>query len=148
MVFQWRYGPHLQKRSLIASEQDRRDIARRRAQWIKDRHRIDSSRLVFIDEDLDQGQHGDAARLSAAQPEVDRQGAGHWQPTGGCGSEVPLTFLTPQGWRNRDPVAARFCCRGKRVRAGAGRRGEWGMAMSGLAAAGASSRVLFVRTGR
>jgi putative transposase len=30
-----------QKKTLIASEQDRPDIARRRAQWLRYRHRID-----------------------------------------------------------------------------------------------------------
>jgi transposase len=39
-----------QKKTLIASEQDRPDVARRRAQWLRYRHRIDASRLVFIDE--------------------------------------------------------------------------------------------------
>jgi putative transposase len=35
---------------LIAAEQDRPDVARRRAQWTKYRERIDPARLVFIDE--------------------------------------------------------------------------------------------------
>jgi len=35
---------------VVAGERDRPDVARRRAQWIKYRHRIDPSRLVFIDE--------------------------------------------------------------------------------------------------
>ena len=35
---------------MIAAEQDRPDVARRRAQWTKYRKRIDPSRLVFIDE--------------------------------------------------------------------------------------------------
>jgi putative transposase len=39
-----------QKKTLIASEQDRPDVARRRAQWLRYRHRIDPARLVFIDE--------------------------------------------------------------------------------------------------
>src|SRR5258705_3087459 len=34
----------------MAAEQDRPDVARRRAQWTKYRERIDPSRLVFIDE--------------------------------------------------------------------------------------------------
>ena len=38
------------KKTLIAAEQDCRDVARRRAQWTKYRERIDPSRLVFIDE--------------------------------------------------------------------------------------------------
>ena len=39
-----------QKKTLIASEQDRPDVARRRAQWTQYQDRIDPSRLVFIDE--------------------------------------------------------------------------------------------------
>jgi putative transposase len=38
------------KKTLIAAEQDRPDVARRRAQWSKYQGRIDPSRLVFIDE--------------------------------------------------------------------------------------------------
>jgi transposase len=34
----------------VAGERDRPDIARRRAQWIKYRGRVDPARLVFIDE--------------------------------------------------------------------------------------------------
>src|SRR5271169_4092527 len=38
------------KKSLHASEQDRPDVARRRAQWKKYQGRLDPSRLVFVDE--------------------------------------------------------------------------------------------------
>ncbi len=38
------------KKSLHASEQDRPDVARRRARWKKYQGRLDPSRLVFIDE--------------------------------------------------------------------------------------------------
>lgn len=38
------------KKTVTASEQDRPDIARRRAQWKKYQGRIDPERLVFIDE--------------------------------------------------------------------------------------------------
>jgi hypothetical protein len=38
------------KKSLHASEQDRPDVARRRAQWKKYQGRLDPCRLVFIDE--------------------------------------------------------------------------------------------------
>jgi hypothetical protein len=38
------------KKSLHASEQDRPDVARRRAQWRLYQGRLDASRLVFIDE--------------------------------------------------------------------------------------------------
>jgi putative transposase len=40
----------LQKKTLIASERDRPDVARRRAQWTAHQRRVDPSRLVFIDE--------------------------------------------------------------------------------------------------
>lgn len=38
------------KKTLVAAERDRPDIARRRAQWQARQHRIDPTRLVFIDE--------------------------------------------------------------------------------------------------
>jgi transposase len=45
-----RRAAQLQKKTLIAAEQDRPDVARRRAQWTKYQDRIDLCRLVFIDE--------------------------------------------------------------------------------------------------
>jgi putative transposase len=41
---------HAQQKTLIAAEQSRPDVARRRTQWRKYRGRIDPARLVFIDE--------------------------------------------------------------------------------------------------
>ena len=38
------------KKTLVAAEQDRPDVARRRAQWRRHQHLIDPARLVFIDE--------------------------------------------------------------------------------------------------
>ncbi len=38
------------KKTLIASERDRADVARRRAQWLRHRGDVDPKRLVFIDE--------------------------------------------------------------------------------------------------
>ena len=38
------------KKSVVAGECDRPDIARRRTQWIKYQNRVDPERLVFIDE--------------------------------------------------------------------------------------------------
>jgi transposase len=48
--FRPRRKAHAQKKTLIAAEQDRPDVARRRMQWLKYQDRIDPSRLVFIDE--------------------------------------------------------------------------------------------------
>ena len=38
------------KKSVVAGERDRPDVARRRAQWTKYQGRVDAERLVFIDE--------------------------------------------------------------------------------------------------
>ena len=38
------------KKTVVASERDRPDVARRRAQWIKYQDRVEPERLVFIDE--------------------------------------------------------------------------------------------------
>ena len=38
------------KKSVVAGERDRPDVARRRAQWTKYQDRIEPERLVFIDE--------------------------------------------------------------------------------------------------
>ena len=38
------------KKSVVAGERDRRDVARQRTQWIKYQDRVDPERLIFIDE--------------------------------------------------------------------------------------------------
>src|SRR5262245_42229215 len=38
------------KKSVVAGERDRPDVARRRAQWIKYQNRVGIERLVFVDE--------------------------------------------------------------------------------------------------
>ena len=45
-----RIGVTLEKKTLVAREQDRPDISRHRARWKAYQGRIDPSRLVFIDE--------------------------------------------------------------------------------------------------
>ncbi|MBK1664488.1 IS630 family transposase [Rhodospirillum rubrum] len=50
-VWEFVHGEKLSfKKTLVAIEQDRPDVARRRAQWAKYQGRIDPERLVFIDE--------------------------------------------------------------------------------------------------
>jgi putative transposase len=75
-----RRGAHAQKKTLIAAEQARPDVARRRAQWAKYQGRIDPSRLVFIDETWTKtnmaplrGWAPRGERLKAAVPH------GHWK---------------------------------------------------------------------
>jgi hypothetical protein len=38
------------KKTVLPSEQDRPDIARRRARWKRHQHKLDPRRLAFIDE--------------------------------------------------------------------------------------------------
>jgi putative transposase len=70
----------LQKKTLVASEQERRDVARRRQQWMNHRHRIDPARLVFIDETWTKTNmaplRGWAPRGMRLQAKVPH---GHWQ---------------------------------------------------------------------
>ena len=68
------------KKTVIASERDRSDIARRRARWTKRQKRIEPERLVFIDETWTKtnmaplrGWAARGARLVAKVPH------GHWK---------------------------------------------------------------------
>jgi transposase len=73
------------KKSLHASEQDRPDVARRRARWKKHQGRLDPARLVFIDETWAKTnmtrRHGRCAR---GRRLVDKVPHGRWRT---------LTFL-------------------------------------------------------
>ena len=80
MGFRPRRETQFQKKTLIAAEQDRPDIARRRGQWTAYQNRIDPSRLVFIDETWTKtnmaplrGWAPRGQRLKAKVPH------GHWQ---------------------------------------------------------------------
>jgi hypothetical protein len=86
------------KKTLIAAEQDRPDVARRRAQWTQYRERIDPSRLVFIDEHWTKTNMTPQRGLGAARPAHQSQGA------------TSMTFLTALR-HDRTPAfssAARF----------------------------------------
>jgi hypothetical protein len=70
------------KKSVVASERDRPDVARRRAQWTKYQGQIEPGRLVFIDETWTKtnmatlrGWAPRGARLIAKVPH------GHWKTT-------------------------------------------------------------------
>jgi transposase len=73
------------KKSLHASEQDRPDVARRRARWKRYQGKLDPTRLVFIDETWAKTnmtrRHG---RCPRGQRLVAKAPRGHWQT---------LTFL-------------------------------------------------------
>lgn len=58
---------------MLAGERDRRDVARRRAQWTKYQGRVEAERLVFIDETWTR--HGTFARMGAAWAQTSRQGS-------------------------------------------------------------------------
>jgi len=70
------------KKSVVAGERDRPDVARRRAQWTKYQGRVEAERLVFIDETWTKtnmaplrGWAPCGSRLIAKVPH------GHWQTT-------------------------------------------------------------------
>ena len=60
------------KKSLLASEQDRPDVARRRARWKTHQGKLDPARLVFIDETWAKTNmtrsHGCAPRAGSSWP--------------------------------------------------------------------------------
>ena len=83
---------HVQKKTLIAREQDRPAVARRRAQWRKYQGRIDPRRLVFIDE-------------TWAKTNMTRL-------RGWCARGLPLVDKVPHGhWRTLTFLAALRCDR-------------------------------------
>ncbi len=80
------------KKSVVAGERDRPDVARRRAQWIKYQDRVEPERLVFIDETWTRT---DMAALRG------------WAP---CGQR--LTAKVPHGrWKTMTFLAALRCDR-------------------------------------
>ena len=59
------------KKSVVAGERDRPDVARRRAQWTKYQGRVEAERLVFIDETwtrTDMAPCGDGRRAGTDSP--------------------------------------------------------------------------------
>ena len=57
------------KKSVVAGERDRPDVARRRAQWITYRERVEPERLVFIDETWTGTDMAAFAGMGTARPE-------------------------------------------------------------------------------
>jgi len=70
------------KKSVLANEQDRSDVARRRKRWRRHQHRLDARRLVFNDETWAKT---NMTRLRGRAPRGERLVAktphGHWQTT-------------------------------------------------------------------
>jgi hypothetical protein len=66
------------KKTVLASEQDRADVARRRLQWTARQSRIEPARLVFIDETCTKTNlaplRGAASGLGAARSTAAGQG--------------------------------------------------------------------------
>ena len=72
----------VQKKTIHASEQDRPDVAAKRAVWKRDQEGLDASRLIFIDETWTKT---NMTRLRGRAPRGDRLIAkiphGHWNTT-------------------------------------------------------------------
>ena len=72
---------HVQKKTLVARDQDRPDAKRHRLRWRSHQRRIDPSRFSSST-NLDQDQHDPPLRLGAARPTAHRQGSARpvWTP--------------------------------------------------------------------
>jgi transposase len=72
----------LQKKTIHAAEQDRPDVARRRAAWKRIQPRINAKRLIFIDETWTKT---NMTRLRGRAPRgerlIDKTPHGHWKTT-------------------------------------------------------------------
>ncbi len=75
-------GVVFQKKTIHAAEQDRPDVARRRAAWKRIQPRIDATRLIFIDETWTKT---NMTRLRGRAPRgerlIDKTPHGHWKTT-------------------------------------------------------------------
>lgn len=99
-------GLYLQKKTIHAAEQDRPDVALRRAQWRDWSEKVDPRRLIFIDETWAKtnmtrlrGRAQRGARLVAKTPH------GHWKTTtliGALGSRGMHCSLVVDGAVNGD----------------------------------------------
>lgn len=75
-------GVDFKKKTIHAAEQDRPDVARRRAAWKRNQPKIDAKRLIFIDETWTKT---NMTRLRGRAPRgqrlVDKTPHGHWKTT-------------------------------------------------------------------
>ena len=71
-----------QKKVLIASEQDRPDVAQKRVAWQSTQHTYDPSRLVFIDETwVKTNMTRPRGRALRGERLLDKVPGGHWKTT-------------------------------------------------------------------
>jgi hypothetical protein len=86
------------KKTLIASEQDRPDVARRRMQWLRYRHRIDPPRLVFIDESVLQRNGRSSAWTRTVREAAGKMGAGPPGSAFRSGSQTSPSCCGKEPW--------------------------------------------------
>ena len=76
------FGAVFQKKTIHAAEQDRPDVARRRAAWKRIQPKINAKRLIFIDETWSKT---NMTRLRGRAPRgerlIDKTPHGHWKTT-------------------------------------------------------------------
>jgi transposase len=84
------------KKTLIAAEQDREDVAQKRSQWKRDQGAIDPDRVVFIDETWAKTNmtrtYGRSARGTRV---IERVPAGRWETTTFVGALRAEGFVAP-----------------------------------------------------
>jgi transposase len=68
------------KKTVLADEQNRPDVAEARARWKANQHRLDAKRLVFIDETWAKtNMHRSHGRCSRGERLIGRAPHGHWR---------------------------------------------------------------------
>jgi transposase len=87
---------HSKKKTLIAAEQKRKDVAAKRAQWKRDQLRIDPHRVVFIDETWAKtNMTRTYGRAEQGKRLVEHVPAGRWETTTFLGALRADGFTAP-----------------------------------------------------
>jgi transposase len=91
-----RAGAHAKKKTLIAAEQDRPDVAQRRSQWRAMQLRIDPTKVVFLDETWAKtNMTRRYGRSELGTRLVEKTPCGRWQTTTFLGALRVTGFVAP-----------------------------------------------------
>ncbi|MDP7302866.1 MAG: hypothetical protein QGG09_07185 [Pirellulaceae bacterium] len=84
------------KKTLIAAEQEREDVAQKRSQWKQDQMQIDPERVVFIDETWAKtNMTRTYGRSELGTRLIERVPAGRWETTTFLGALRANGFVAP-----------------------------------------------------
>lgn len=89
-------GHHAKKKTLIAAEQDREDVAVKRKQWIENISKLDPHKLVFLDETWSKtNMTRTYARAAIGQRVIEKVPCGRWKTTTFLGAIRSIGFIAP-----------------------------------------------------